>query len=145
MPEDTKANIVDGTMIGTGSAPAQASGRPDALISAHFVAPAGVALTFADGLTARTTFAALDVNPADLLLPTTKASASGEALEVTCSDGEVIRIDALALRAAVDPAFAAEFERKMTAARGPLSELLKAAPKHEPPQEWWDENEDENS
>jgi hypothetical protein len=99
--------------------------HPEQLLSAKFVRPSHIELSFADGLFGTWSFSGLDLDMSNMQVATIRASASGNAVEVKSKRHGDVQLDSSSLRAAIDPAYAATLEASFLALRGPL-EAIKA-------------------
>jgi hypothetical protein len=115
---------------------------PECLLHASFVPPSSVEVRFADGFAGVYQLKSIDVDPAELRLPTIKASASGNALEVQSARGEDLRIDSEAIRILVDAEYAARMDELVKASYVPAAELARLANTHKAPQAWYDRREE---
>lgn len=89
--------------------------RRDHVAHAKYVAPSQMFLQFTDGFTGTWTFDQLQLDMANMKLPTVRASKSGTSVEVKSKRGERVQIDSSSLRVLTDPVYAAEIEDKLNA------------------------------
>jgi hypothetical protein len=111
--------------------------NPEYLVRARFVRPSKVELAFADGLTVRRSFTELGIDPDELRLAATRASQSGNALEVQTRSGQTVSIDSASIRYLVDPAYAERLEAATSKLDIPSDKLDELAEKYLPPQSWY--------
>jgi hypothetical protein len=114
------------------------SPRPECLLGARFIAPSTIDLNFADGKFS------LAVNLLEMPLDhirweTAAASPAGDAMTVEAIKGESISIDSSTLRYLVDKGYAAEIDASLEALQFTRAELKKMAEENPPPQEWYNQ------
>lgn len=114
--------------------------RLEPILEVRFVRPATLQVEFADqGFSL--SIESLDM-PADRIRwETVAATASGDGITMLASKGDLITIDAAAIRYLVDPVFAAAIDAMLKAVQPTRDELKTLARDCPPPSEWYDEPE----
>lgn len=108
-------------------APEMAKAPADHITHVRFVRPSRLFLRFADGLEGTWSFQELALDMTNMKLTSIKTSVPGTSITVKSKWNETVELDASALRAAVDPQYAAELEQAFLAIRGPLDNLKTTA------------------
>jgi predicted RNase H-like HicB family nuclease len=107
------------TLYSTMATKPDVGGGPDQLTFVRYETPTTILIQFADGLTAKVNLEVLGLDLARLRVFTAKVFPGGTAIEIDDVDGEPVLIDSAAARAQVDPQYAAELDRVVTAVRDP--------------------------
>jgi len=96
---------------------------PDHIVHAHYISPSSLFIRFSDGLEGTWPFADLELGVSNLRRDTIKVSSDGTGLNATTTYGETVFIEATSFRAAIDPAYAAQLQKKFLNLRGPLENV----------------------
>lgn len=115
----------------------------DKLIAARHILPSSLEVTFADGLSSHFTLEQLGIKPGEVDLRTARADETGVAILLANSD-ESFLIDSATLRYMADLDYAAAMDRAVAGMLIPSEELERTAARYQPPQEWYDEVEDQD-